>query len=144
MRNAIDQVVTDKKQLNQVIFRAGQQLQFGENDKWHVIIKRWQPKRTLAQNRLYWAWMRQIANFVNESQGTEFADDDFHDYFKTLFLDYSVAEMFGQQVVRYKSTTELGIARFQEYLEAIELWAGEKNIPLEKPVEYYTAMRKTK
>lgn len=141
MNILVNEVFSSRQQFMGKLLRYARELIFN-GQLYQIIIKPWTPKRSLAQNRLYWAWMKDIASHVNESQGTVFRDEDMHDYFKELFLDYEIKEIFGKKIMRYKSTTSLGVKNFSEYLEAIELWAGEREIKLSHMPEYETAIRK--
>ncbi len=85
-----------------------------------VIIKPWRKKRSLAQNRLYWMWLRELRDHIEQATGQHYSDDDLHDYFREKFLDRRVVELGGDVVQVRKSTTRLTVAQFTEYLERIE------------------------
>jgi len=97
--------------------------------------------RSLAQNRLYWLWMREIRDYVNEAKGSAFSDADVHDWMREQFLDSHVVEIYATPVRARKSTTTLTVKGMAEYLEKVEWFAVEKlGCPLSRPPDYQIAM----
>ena len=93
-------------------------------DKYRVTVEPAET-RSLAQNRLYWAWMRQISEKYGEAHGEYFAPEYFHQYLKRLFLGQEPIEINGNKLVVMQSTSKLGIKAMAEYMERVEIWAGE-------------------
>lgn len=86
-------------------------------------------KRTEAQNRYYYGvYLPLIAKETGEQN-----IDRLHELFKGKFLTQGVVEVLGQKVRMKKSTTELGVGEFCEYIMAIE---SETNIEA-PPTESY-------
>lgn len=74
------------------------------------------PKRTEQQNRYYWGVYLPLI-----SKETGEADlDALHELFKGKFLAEGVVEVLGEKVRKKKSTTELGVGEFCEYIMNIE------------------------
>lgn len=136
----VNEVFSSKQQFMGKLLRYARELIFN-GQCYQIIIKPWTPKRSLSQNRLYWKWMKEIADWYNEANGTVVSDEDIHEYFKNLFLDAEFKEVFGQQIVKYKSTTKLGVKQFSDYLESIEFWAVEREIELSHDTDYGVAVR---
>lgn len=110
--------------------------------------------RSNAQNRLYWVYLHQIEQITGQD------DEDWHLYFKRLFLSaiyarddgeyaklaQSIKECYGLisnkhyetmalGVIKRISTTTANTKQFAEYLNKIERWAYANNIPLATPQE---------
>jgi len=73
-------------------------------------------KRTEAQNRYYWGvYLPLIAEQTGEHDL-----DALHELFKGKFLTEGIVEVLGQKVRKKKSTTELGVGEFCEFIMNIE------------------------
>lgn len=73
-------------------------------------------KRTEQQNRYYWGvYLPLIAKETGEGDL-----DALHELFKGKFLSEGVVEVLGQKVRKKKSTTELGVGEFCEFIMNIE------------------------
>ena len=83
--------------------------------------------RTAQQNRLYWAWLRVIA----ESTGDD--ENSLHEVFKRMFLPPKFVTYRGKEVKMPRSTTELNTGEFTDYLMRVEKEAGELNVILPQP-----------
>lgn len=109
----------------------------GQNSELHVKSQRWyqyqlnkfrngenvtlavhnqKPKRTEQQNRYYWGvYLPLIAEETGEKDL-----DRLHELFKGKFLTMGVVEVLGEKVRMKKSTTELGVGEFCQYIMDIE------------------------
>lgn len=138
------QLFKTRREFTKLYFDLVGDYPFSEMILHELIVKPYKSRRSLAQNRLYWKWLKEIADYINESTGTRFTDEDMHDYFKTLYLDSELKNILGEKIIRYKSTAKLSIKRFSEYLESIEFFAGAKGIPLTRSVDFELATGKRK
>lgn len=78
------------------------------------------PKRTEQQNRYYWgAYLPLIASETGEKDL-----EALHELFKGKFLAEGIVEVLGEKVRKKKSTTDLGIAEFCQYIIDIETLTG--------------------
>lgn len=85
------------------------------------------PKRTEQQNRYYWGvYLPLIAKETGEGDL-----DALHELFKGKFLAEGIVEVLGQKVRKKKSTTELGVAEFSEFVMNIEAETGVAAPPTE-------------
>jgi hypothetical protein len=83
------------------------------------------PKRTDSQNRYYWgAFLPEIAKQTGEHDL-----DALHELFKGKFLSEGVVEVLGMKVRKKKSTTELGVGEFSEFIMHIEALTGVEAPP---------------
>ncbi len=114
------------------------------DNTFQVVIRPAKDKRSLAINKLYWLHLGEISRSYEESHGETFAPDTFHQYFKRLFLGQEAVEINGNQFVKMKSTTKLSNKGMVEYMERIELWAGDNlELTLSQPDDlYFDAMQK--
>lgn len=110
--------------------------------------------RSLAQNRLYWAWLRELEAQTGQDS------DDLHLHFKRLFLariyaqdDGEFADMaesiakckgvlddwqyenLAMNVIKQISTTKASVQQMSEYLNKIEIWAFGQGLTLTIPQE---------
>lgn len=97
--------------------------------------------RRSAQNRLYWKWLKELADHINfhkpETDEHIYSDDDMHEYFRQNLLPKNIVEVFGQFVEKRKTTTKLSVKEFSEYLNQIELFALQKECQLSHPEDLY-------
>lgn len=85
-------------------------------------------KRTLSQNRLYRLWL----NCISKDTGNDI--EDLHEYFKMKFIGVYSRIIFGKEVTRGYTTTELTTEQFKEYLDNVQRWASvEQGIILPTP-----------
>jgi hypothetical protein len=85
--------------------------------------------RSLAQARLYFMWLKCI------SQDTGTSVDDLHEFMKNKFLPWDTTTIFGEEVQRYRTTTQLNTKEFTDYLEQIRQFSLEQSIYLPQPGE---------
>ena len=89
-------------------FRDGEQVTLEVHNK--------RPKRTEQQNRYYWGvYLPLIAEETGEKDL-----DRLHELFKGKFLTEGIVEVLGEKVRMKKSTTELGVGEFCQYIMDIE------------------------
>jgi len=101
-------------------------------------VRPYRKRRSLAQNRLYWWWLKKIADHINASQGTTFSDEDLHEWLKRRFLGAEVVELQGERVEVRKSTRKLSTQQMTEYLEQIDWYCTEHlQLILPHPEELY-------
>ena len=81
----------------------------------------------MAQNRYYWGAYLPI---ISEETG-ENDLERLHELFKGLFLTKTIAEVLGKKVRITKSTTELSVSEFMEYITNIEEFTGITSPPTE-------------
>jgi hypothetical protein len=85
-------------------------------------------QRTKRENRYYWGVVIRLLSEV-----TGYNDDEMHDALRMLFLKDT-----DRTIPVIRSTASLTTLEFENYLEKIRLWAGEKlncYIPLPNEVE---------
>ncbi len=110
-----------------------------------ITVEEWKPTRTNAQNRLYWLWLRLIADHINENKpegSTLFSDNDMHEWFKEKFLPSRLIDFHGSIVKTIKTTTKLTTKEFTDYLDQIDRYCVEYiHLHLPHPDDlYYDAM----
>jgi hypothetical protein len=100
---------------------------FKDGEQVTLEVHNRKPKRTLAQNAYYWGvYLPKVAEETGEKDL-----DRLHELFKGKFLTQGVVEVLGEKVRMKKSTTELSIGDFTEYIMAIETDTGVKAPPTE-------------
>lgn len=106
----------------------------GDNVSVNVTSNR--PKRTSAQNRYYWNYLTMIGKETGEQE-----IERLHNLFKGKFLTVGIYEVLGEKVRMTKSTSDLSVSEFIEYIMAIEGMTGIIPPPLENEMGY-TFVRK--
>ena len=93
---------------------------FKDGEKVILTVSNKKLKRTQQQNRYYWGvYLPLISSETGESNL-----DRLHILFKGKFLTKEIVEVLGEKVRVTKSTTQLGIGDFCEYILAIQNETG--------------------
>lgn len=85
---------------------------------WRVEVVQHQDKRTLSQNKLYWAIATEIA------RETGHTPDEIHEYCKATFLPKRIVSFDGKDTEIVGSSAELDKPAFSEYVERVMAWAA--------------------
>lgn len=93
-----------------------------------VTLEPYERRRNAEQNALYWSRLQEISEVWNEG-GVYYTKDGLHEAFADALLPKKEVQIPGgkTKLVR-KSTTELTVAEFSDYLERIAAWAAQKGI----------------
>jgi len=84
-------------------------------------------KRSLEQNRLYWAILNDISEQV--VPGKAYEPSVWHEYLRALFLPERVVELpDGSVKMLEPSTAELKLDEFSQYVEKVTKWCAEHNV----------------
>jgi hypothetical protein len=76
-------------------------------------------KRTPSQNKYYWGVVLDCIVQAFHASGQQMTKEALHEAFKTRYLGTEVVEVFGQEIVRAKSTARLDKTDFFYYVESI-------------------------
>lgn len=120
------ETVDDKKVLkiiNEPYFRT-ELLKFKDGEKLSVAITNKKPKRTEAQNRYLWG-----VYYPEIAKQTGHSIEEIHEWAKGKFLTDRIIEVLGDKVRIKKSTTELSVVEFGEYIMRIESETGVQAPP---------------
>lgn len=94
-----------------------------------MILELKKPKRSLEQNRLYWAILNDISEQV--VPGKAYEPSIWHEYLRTLFLPERMVELpDGSIKMLEPSTAELRLDEFSEYVDKVTKWAVEHEVRL--------------
>lgn len=91
-----------------------------------IVIRLRKSKRSIEQNKRYWAMLREIAATV-WIEGKQYSDEVWHEQFKRWFI--GMIEMPDGSMVGI-STTTLNVGEFGEYMTRIEHWCAEQGFPV--------------
>lgn len=101
-------------------FYKNQINKFKPGEKVSIVITNKKPKRTEQQNRYYWGvYLPLIAQETGEAD-----TDRLHTLFKGKYLTKGIYEVLGQKVRITRSTTELSVGEFNEYIVNIAAETG--------------------
>jgi hypothetical protein len=103
---------------------AGELIKAGEPIE--VIVRLRKSKRSVEQNKRYWALLREVSATVWIG-GRQFSDEVWHEQFKRWFI--GMIEMPDGTMVGI-STTTLNVGEFGEYMTRIEVWCAEQGFPV--------------
>lgn len=97
-----------------------------------VLVKPLRLKRTVAQNRRYWAILRDISEQWYSAEGYRYTQSQLHEEFKRLYLGSEDEWVGFDGMVRSVpiSTTILSTKEFNEYMEMVEAWAADAGVVL--------------
>ena len=94
-----------------------------------MILELRKPKRSLEQNRYYWAVLTDISEQV--VPGRAYEPSVWHEYLRALFLPERMIELPDGSVKMVEaSTSELRVNEFTEYLEKVIKWSAEHEVKL--------------
>ena len=101
--------------------------QLGELDlsqAWEVEVKPFAFNRSTAQNKRYWALIKELGSFLG------YEDAEMHELMKYKFLSYKT-EMLGEEIPVIPSTSKLTIKDFVSYLSQVERFAVQLGFKLD-------------
>ncbi len=109
---------------------------------WQIIIGPHVPKRTLAQNRLQWLWVRAMQQHFLDTAGRHYSDKQIHGWLNEKFLQTEVVEINGEVKELRKSTADLTVKEMSKYLNDIDMYcAADLDLVLPHPQDlWYEAM----
>lgn len=99
-----------------------------------IDIRKYRARRTDPQNRRYWGFViRAFSAFLAE-QGEHFTDLEVHELLKNKFLRKTWVDTKTGEALDYaRSTTELDVKEFTDYVEDVENWMADFGIIVEEP-----------
>mgnify|MGYP000858445640 FL=1 len=90
-----------------------------------VIVTEDEKKRTSEANRFYWGAVLETIAEQAWVDGRQFDKDVWHEYFARQFLPKTEMVMpYGEIITRRKSTTELTVSEFSDYLQRVQAEAA--------------------
>jgi len=105
---------------------------FKEGENVTLVVTNKKPKRTEQQNRYYWGvYLPIIAKESGEEQRNKKYIDLLHERFAGELLTEGIYEIFGKKVRLRKSTAQLSISEFCNYIMDIERLTGIEAPPTE-------------
>ena len=83
---------------------------------WEIEVKPFSFNRSTAQNKKYWALIKELGSFLG------YSEHEMHELMKYKFLSYK-QEMLGDEMVVIPSSSKLTIKEFVDYLSKVEHFA---------------------
>ena len=116
----------DRKRLQYVLSLLANFL-IQPSDDWEIVFRKVQHKRSVEQNKRYWAILNEIAE--TNVRGETYSAETWHRYFKVRFIGMEETKLPNGKVVQEPiSTTTLDKGEFGEYMTRIEAWAAQHGI----------------
>lgn len=103
---------------------AGELVKSG--DGYEIVLRKLKSKRTIDQNRRYWAMLREVAA-VAWIDGRQYSDQVWHEHFKREFIGCEDLPGGGKLGI---SSTKLSIQEMGDYMTKIEAWAASQGWPV--------------
>jgi len=88
--------------------------------EWRIDIRRHVGRRSLSQNKLYFAVLTEMANETGHTK------DEMHDAMKTKFLPQQVVSVAGEDVYIPASSAKLDKMAFAEYVDKVIAFAASE------------------
>jgi len=127
--NRIWYIGNSREKLHRVLSLLAEFLIRQDDDYELVLREHRHGRRSVEQNRRYWALLSEIA--AHEVQGQRFMTDSWHEFFKGKFIGKEEVKLpWGELYNRPISTTTLDVGQFSEYMTQIEAWAAQHGIVL--------------
>ncbi|QQP86921.1 recombination protein NinB [Entomomonas asaccharolytica] len=98
-------------------------------DGYELVIRNYKSKRSLEQNKRYWAMLRLISTNVWIDYRT-FNDEVWHEQFRRWFIGCEDIVLPTGTETRGISTTTLSVDEFGNYMAQIEQWCAEQGYPI--------------
>lgn len=95
-------------------------LDLSNERKYEIVVKEMKGRRTLSQNALFHAWVREVAEYVSGYTGFEF--DEIKHILKEKFLEPKVLMVNGE-AIEYRSTAKLDTKEMYDFMERVYRWA---------------------
>lgn len=90
-----------------------------QGKEYDVQIIRHKETRSMDANRLYWLWLKVIAEDTGHDK------DEIHEEFKSRFVGTeTIRGFYGFTAVRPVSTAKLDTAQFSQYMERVKVFAS--------------------
>jgi len=97
-----------------------------KTDRCHACGRR--HKRSNPANGRYWALLHAIAEKVKPG-GVSYSADTWHQYAKSRWLGCDDVELpNGRTLSMPRSTANLDVAEFNDYMGKVEAWAAERDV----------------
>ena len=94
------------------------------SNAWEIEVKPFAFNRSVAQNKRYWALIKELGDFLGYDEG------EMHELCKYKFLSYKT-ELLGEEIPVIPSTSKLTIKEFVSYLNQVERFAVELGFKLD-------------
>ncbi len=91
-----------------------------------LIIRPAKSKRSLRQNNTIYGWFRYVSLEYAEATGKFYTQDQWKEYFKSLFGYTEEAGIMGKVIVRQKSTADYTTAEMSKFMEQMDFYCGSE------------------
>lgn len=98
-------------------------------DGYELVIRNYKSKRSLEQNKRYFAMLRLISANV-WVDGRTYSQEVWHEQFKRWFIGCEDIVLPTTTETRGISTTTLSVDEFNNYMTQIEQWCAEQGYPV--------------
>lgn len=98
-------------------------------DGYELVIRNYKSKRSLEQNKRYFAMLRLISANV-WVDGRTYSQEVWHEQFKRWFIGCEDIVLPTTTEIRGISTTTLSVDEFNNYMTQIEQWCAEQGYPV--------------
>lgn len=79
-----------------------------------IMLKELKGKRSISANALYWLWL----TCIEKETGNE--KEELHEYFKLKYLGTESVELFGETIIKTRTTSTKDTTEFSMYMNKIK------------------------
>jgi hypothetical protein len=91
-----------------------------------LIIRPAKSKRSLSQNSTVHGWFRYVSLEYAEATGKFYTQEQWKEYFKSLFGYTEEVEIMGKVIVRQKSTADYTTDEMREFMNNLDNYCGSE------------------
>lgn len=115
-------------------------------DHGYCVVEIKSGSRSLNQNALYWQWITEITDYVNQKNKTDFKTDEIHMRMKHDFLGYTSETQVGSSTIppQLKSTAKLSRTEMFYYMLKLEVHWASLGLLLPRPEDSVYAQLREK
>lgn len=130
-RAALRVIITDEEQRRRAVDAV---LRCSLDAPMEMTLQRYEPRRTLPMNALWWMWMQEMAKHFSKRAGP-FSKDDLHILMKHQFLGYQDARTIGKTEIprQLRSTADLTKGEMLQLMQQVDAWAADHGCLLTRP-----------
>ena len=123
MRDKVTHIVTSTQMAEQCTRDIVQMV----NDYGWVDVEIKAGGRSIPQNKTYWMWLEEMAEYINHRNETDFTAQDLHDRMRHQFLGYTDSKKVGSVEIpaQLRSTTDLTKGEMFTYMNQIDMYCAQ-------------------
>lgn len=108
-----------------------------EGKRMTVTVERYRRKRSNPQNAFYWGCVIPRIQLMFEEAGSSVSAEEVHDFLRSeCRITREIIDPLGEVHSTLRSSTELDTSEWEDWMEKIRAWAGERGHQIPFPNEF--------